>query len=320
MTVDTPSVVERLIGRSAAMHALREFIPKVAARDCNVLVTGETGTGKECVAEAIHAASPRAKHNFVCINCAAVPESLLESELFGYEKGAFTGASNGFAGRLREADGGTVFLDEIGDMSPVSQAKILRAIEQKQIYKVGGRAPERLNIRVVAATNQDLGQMVAAKEFRSDLYYRLNVVNIKLPPLRERREDVTLLLEHYMHVLGPEGEFDSAELAAETVSALLQYEWPGNVRELRNLVELLLLDAPRRSILLGDLPPYMQQIDSAAEPTCERERLLAALCAAHWNKSEAAKQLHCSRMTLYRKMLKYDLTQSVPAPALRGGK
>ncbi|HEU4653436.1 MAG TPA: helix-turn-helix domain-containing protein, partial [Steroidobacteraceae bacterium] len=176
------------------------------------------------------------------------------------------------------------------------------------------------NIRVVAATNRNLAQMVAAKEFRSDLYYRLNVVNIKLPPLRDRREDVTLLLEHYMRVLEPERGFRCAALATDTVSALLQYEWPGNVRELRNLVELLLLDPLRQSVLPEDLPPHMQTIDCSPEPTCERERLLAALCAAHWNKSEAAKQLHCSRMTLYRKILKYDLVQSAPAPALRTAK
>jgi DNA-binding NtrC family response regulator len=304
------TTTERLIGSSGAMQSLRAFIPKVASRNCNVLITGETGTGKERVAEAIHVSSPRASRGFVCINCAALPDALFESELFGHEKGAFTGAHTRSAGRMREAEGGTVFLDEVGDMSLVSQAKILRAIEQKEIYRVGGRTPERLDVRIVAATNQDLEQMVTARAFRSDLFYRLNVVNICLPPLRERPDDVTPLFEHYMRELGAHPD-RSAELSAAALSALLDYAWPGNIRELRNLVELLLIDPDRKVILPEHLPPQMRTAHGRAKGG-ERERLLAALSVTHWNKSAAARELKCSRMTLYRKMIKYDLRSSAP--------
>jgi transcriptional regulator with PAS, ATPase and Fis domain len=305
MTAATMSTNDRLIGVGPAMQALRAFIPKVAPRDCNVLITGETGTGKERVAEAIHASSPRGKGNFVCVNCAAVPDTLLESELFGYERGAFTGAHARFSGRLHEANGGTVFLDEIGDMSPISQAKILRAIEQKEIYRIGSRVAERLDIRVIAATNQDLPRMMAAKRFRSDLYYRLNVVNIQLPPLRERLEDVTPLFAHYMRTLGA-SHTDAAELSATALQVLLRYDWPGNIRELKNLVELLLIDPARRMVLPEDLPERMRCAYENAHGG-ERERLLAALSATRWNRTAAAKALRCSRMTLYRKMVKYEL-------------
>jgi transcriptional regulator with PAS, ATPase and Fis domain len=308
MTAASASAIDRLIGVSPAIRALRDFIPKIAPRDCNVLVTGETGTGKEHVAEAIHANSPRADQNFVCINCAAVPDTLLESELFGYEKGAFTGAHSRFTGRLRQANGGTVFLDEIGDMTLVSQAKILRAIEQKQVCRIGSHVPEQLDIRIIAATNQNLSQMVATRLFRSDLYYRLNVVNIHLPPLRERPQDVTPIFEHFMRRMNARPDW-AGKLSAEALALLLQYDWPGNIRELRNLVELLLIDPTRAAIQPEDLPEHLRAPHARAVGS-ERERLLAVLSSTHWNRTEAARQLQCSRMTLYRKMLKYDLVRS----------
>jgi transcriptional regulator with PAS, ATPase and Fis domain len=303
-----------LIGGSAAIQNLRTLIPKVAARECNVLITGETGTGKERVAEAIHACSPRAKGNLVYINCAAVPDSLLESELFGCEKGAFTGAVARREGYLQQANGGTVFLDEIGDMSPFGQAKILRAIEQKQIYRIGGRASEHLNVRVVAATNQNLANLVTAKQFRNDLYYRLNVVNIHLPPLRERPQDIEPLFQHFVHRLVGSNE-SAPQLSTEALARLAQYEWPGNVRELKNLVELSLVHPEKRLIDLQDLPTPMR-MPNTVTTLSEREQLMATLCATQWNKTEAAKRLQCSRMTLYRKMLKYDLVRTAPASAL----
>ena len=211
---------------------------------------------------------------------------------------------------MREAEGGTVFLDEVGDMSLVSQAKILRAIEQKEVYRVGARSPEKLDVRIIAATNQELGHMVAERTFRSDLYYRLNVVNISLPPLRERPDDVTPLFEHYMRELNAQPE-RAAELSAAALSALLDYAWPGNIRELRNLVELLLIDPDRKVILPEHLPPQMRVVHGLAKGS-ERERLLAALSVTHWNKSAAARELKCSRMTLYRKMVKYDLRARMP--------
>ena len=270
MTTGSCQALERLVGMSSAIRGLHAFIPKVAARNCNVLITGETGTGKERVAEAIHSNSSRSNRDFVCVNCAAVPDALLESELFGYEKGAFTGAYSRFRGRLQEAEGGTVFLDEIGDMSPVSQAKILRAIEQKQIYKIGGRAPEPLDIRVIAATNRDLRQMVANQQFRSDLYYRLNVVNVHLPPLRERPEDVALLFDYYMREMST-GEVNAQALTTEAMTLLMHYDWPGNIREIRNLVELLLIEPARKLVSPEDLPSYMRCGNSMSQQ-CERER------------------------------------------------
>jgi len=314
-TMITSPALNGIVGASPSICTLRSFIPKVAARDCNVLITGETGTGKERVAEAIHAHSPRASGNLVCINCAAVPDSLFESELFGYERGAFTGAQARHEGRLQQADGGTVFLDEIGDMSLANQAKILRAIEQKQIYRVGGRTAERLNIRVIAATNQNLLELIANKQFRSDLYYRLNVINIVLPPLRDRREDVGLLFQHYMRLLSDDEGGSMRELTLDALNLLLQYGWPGNIRELRNLVEWLLLDPADRMIVPDDLPAQFRAPRSY-DSIGERDRLIAVLSATHWNKTAAAKQLQCSRMTLYRKMDKFHLTKSPAAPNL----
>jgi DNA-binding NtrC family response regulator len=312
--IASPAVSE-IIGASARIRELRSLILKVAARDSNVLITGETGTGKERVADAIHAHSTRSKQDMVCINCAAVPEALFESELFGFERGAFTGALTRHEGRLQQADGGTVFLDEIGDMSLGNQAKILRAIEQKQIYRVGGRTAERLNIRVIAATNQNLAELVAKKQFRGDLYYRLSVINIELPPLRERREDVALLFEYYMRQLASTTDGRARKLTDDALSLLRQHGWPGNVRELRNLVELLLLDASTPTISPQDLPAQFRSC-SPETLSSERERLIAVLSATHWNKSKAAQQLRCSRMTVYRKIAKYEIRQSRIGPEL----
>ena len=292
-----------LIGESQPMRQLGASLARVARSPTTVLLTGETGTGKELAARYIHAASPRHDQRFVVFNCAAIPDTLVESELFGYERGAFSGANAPHSGLLHQAHRGTVFLDEIGEMSLVAQAKILRAIEAQEIVPLGGRRPVPLDVRIIAATNVDLEQAVASGRFRRDLYFRLNVVRITVPPLRERRSDVPALVAHYVRQFAPQFGTERHHFTDAAVSCLVQYSWPGNVRELKNLVESALV-CGQEAIDTGDLPPHIVQAvpGSAATEQQERERLLAALLDAHWNKSRAARQLRCSRMTLYRKM------------------
>jgi transcriptional regulator with GAF, ATPase, and Fis domain len=299
--------LSQIIGVSPEIARLRAFIPKVARSDCNVLITGETGTGKERVAHAIHASSRRAQRNLVAINCAALPDTLLEGELFGYEKGAFTGAHQRFEGRLKQADGGTLFLDEVGDMTLPSQAKILRAIEQQQFYRVGSRTPESVNVRVIAATNRNLPELVSTRDFRRDLYYRLNVVGIELPPLRERRTDIPLLFERYLQEYRARYGEETPRPTPEAFELLMQYDWPGNVRELKNVVERILIDSPA-AISPGMLPAYLGiRATEAQETPSDRDRLLKALLDTNWNRTRAAQTLSWSRMTLYRKMKKFHL-------------
>jgi DNA-binding NtrC family response regulator len=305
-----------MVGASAAMREMRDYLARVADTDTNVLVTGETGTGKELVARLIHGGSRRHRGAFVPVNCAALPEGLLETELFGHERGAFTGAHSGRPGALAAAHGGTVFLDEVGDMSLLGQAKILRAIETREVQRVGGRRGMAVDVRVIAATNHDLERAVADRTFRSDLYFRLNVARIHLPPLRERRDDIPLLLAHHVrdlnrrfgrHVEGPTPE----------VSAVLAgYDWPGNVRELRNVLEACFVTVRSGRIGYADLPERFRRALRLAPVRTpdERTRVLSALAAANWNKSLAARQLQWSRMTLYRKIAKYRLVRSSSAP------
>jgi DNA-binding NtrC family response regulator len=299
-----------IVGGSRGIKEVRAFVEKVSSTDSNVLVTGETGTGKELVAELIHLTSSRRKNPLLSINCAAIPDSLLESELFGYEKGAFTGAHSSSEGKLKLAEGGTVFFDEIGDMAPYAQAKILRAIENRKIHQLGGRRSISLNIRIIAATNQDVEARVADGKIRKDLYYRLSVARIHLPPLRERKEDIPALLEHYLgtfnQVFGRQVEGFTDEL----LENLLCYDWPGNIRELRNLLEAIFIGVPSHVICASDLP--LQYRNKFRDHTCgpeELDRLLSALYSANWNKSKAAQKLQWSRMTLYRKMTQYRLTR-----------
>jgi transcriptional regulator with PAS, ATPase and Fis domain len=299
-----------LIGSSSAMAAVRAYVGKVAQTDTGVLITGATGTGKELVAEAIHRMSPRRAAPFVPVNCAAIPDSLLESELFGYEQGAFTGAEHAYPGKLRIAHLGTVFLDEIGEMSPLGQAKILRVLESHEIFPLGARKTVKLNVRFVAATNQDLEPMVERRTFRQDLYFRLNVGRIYLPALRERPEDIIELVRHFLHHFNARHGTNVQDPAPELRDSLLSYEWPGNVRELRNLVEAIFIDPPQGAIGLGDLPESFRRIFSAHRTTelSEREAIVSALSRTHWNKKLAARELQWSRMTLYRKLDKYKIT------------
>ena len=249
-----------VIGRSDAMQAVFKLIGQVAHTDATVLVTGESGTGKELVARAIYHNSRRYQQPFVAINCAAIPENLLESELFGHEKGSFTGATQQRIGKFEQCHGGTLFLDEIGDMTPATQTKILRVLQNGTFERVGGNAPIRADVRVIAATNKPLEEAVANRQFREDLFYRLNVVRIQMPPLRERRDDVRLLVDYFLRKLGGG---TPRTIAASALAALEAYHWPGNVRELENIVRRATVVAKGPAILASDLPP---EINAPARP------------------------------------------------------
>lgn len=303
---------DAFVGESLTALTIKATLAKVAASDSNVLITGETGTGKELAAELIHKQSSRAQRPFECVNCAALPESLVESELFGYERGAFTGAVETHKGRFELANGGTIFLDEIGDMSPWAQAKILRTIETGQVHRLGSRQGISLNVRIIAATNQDAEQLVGTEGFRKDLYFRLNVVRIDLPPLRDRKEDIPSLLSHFVRRFSRSFGRSVEGFDRETMTRLCHYDWPGNVRELKNLCEAIFINQPSRLITMADLPePYQNRFNNINNAAgCERDQLLAALFETNWNVSMAARKLHWSRMTVYRKLAKYHINKS----------
>ncbi len=309
-----------MIGESPQIQEIKAYIGRVAAADSNALITGETGTGKELVATLIHQQSPRREKPFVSLNCAAIPDSLLESELFGHERGAFTGAERLQEGVLRSAAGGTVFFDEIGDMSSYAQAKILRAIESKEVRRLGGKSNLPLDIRVVAATNRDLEKLVAEEKFRADLYFRLNVANVHLPSLRERKEDLLMLANHYIQLMNRQFGQCVEGLTEEVLAFFLRYDWPGNVRELKNLIEAIFINLPPQRITIADLPEQFRKRmrESAELPQDERNQLLQALFATNWNKRLAAQKLHWSRMTLYRKLQKYHIVAWEKRPRRKG--
>jgi Nif-specific regulatory protein len=245
---------QNLVGEGAKMKDVYQFLARVSPTDSTVLIEGESGTGKELVAKALHRKSPRANKPFVAINCAAIPETLLESDLFGHESGAFTGAAKLKKGRLEIADGGVVFLDEIGELAPSLQVKLLRVLQEREFERVGGTHPIRINIRLIAATNRDLEEAVRKGEFRQDLYYRLAVVNLTLPPLRERREDIPMLARHFAQKYAMRCRIKPKPISREAMAALVNYEWPGNVRELENAVERALVMGSSDAVLLEDLP------------------------------------------------------------------
>jgi two-component system response regulator HydG len=300
--------------------ALRAWLPKVARSSATVLITGETGTGKERVARAVHDLSIRARGRFVALNCAALPEGLVESELFGHARGAFTGAHHAARGQMLDASGGTLFLDEIGDMPLSAQAKLLRAIESREVRPVGGSASVPVDLRVVAATNQQLESLVECGKFRADLYYRLNVARVDLPPLRERMQDVPVLLDAAIAELNARENARVGAPNPELLNCLLSHDWPGNVRELRNLAEALFIDPPRGPIRFVDLPPSFARLFAPYRRNAsdERDRLIEALTRTQWNKAQAAKALNWSRMTIYRKLAQHklnaagDLSQASP--------
>lgn len=299
---------ELLVGQSGPMLAVKEYIQRVAKAASNVLITGETGTGKELVAKLIHRNSSRREKSLVCINCAAIPDTLLESELFGYERGAFTGANTTRDGSLKAADGGTAFLDEIGDMSPYAQAKILRVIETHEITRLGGVRAQPVDFRVVAATNRDLEALSQTGGFRRDLFFRLNVARIHLPALRERRDDVLPLAEHFRTEYNRTFGRNTVGFTPRSAQAIQQYDWPGNVRELKNIVEMAFIDVSAQSQFV-ELPELFCSAVEGKDgaPSGEAERILGALSTAHGNKSKAADMLSWSRMTLYRKMERYGI-------------
>lgn len=300
---------DTLITGNPSMKGMVNFLKQVALTDSNVLITGETGTGKELVAGLVHKYSSRSHSPFVVINCAAIPDALLESELFGYEKGAFTGAYARREGALRLADSGTVFLDEIGDMSSQAQAKVLRMMEHKEVCRVGGINKIPINVRFIAATNQDLEQLMKEEKFRPDLYFRLNVARIYIPPLRERKEDIALLLDYFRKKLNREFGKKVEGFASDAVEALIDYDWPGNIRELKNRLEAAFISADSQ-VGLKDFPEFFrrQLQENKGLSQDERDRLIAALLNTRWNKTKAARKLQWSRMTLYRKMVKYGIS------------
>jgi DNA-binding NtrC family response regulator len=300
---------QRLAGTGARMKQIRSQIARIACADVSVLITGETGTGKELVAQLIHRNSRRSARPFVAINCAAVPDTLLESELFGHERGAFTGADIAREGKLQHASGGTLFLDEIGDMSLVAQAKILRAVESRVVQKLGSNLDTPVQVRLLAATNQDLETLTKEKKFREDLYFRLNVVRLALPPLRERLEDIPELVEHTMRDLQQRHQGPVRRIEDDLIRRLQAYHWPGNVRELRNILESMMVLSSSRSVGVADLPSHVKHSVRSSSPEYgdERSRIIGALTSADWNRNKAAEILSCSRMTLYRKMVKYSI-------------
>lgn len=318
---------DNIVGLHEGMVGVYELIEKVADTDSTVLVLGESGTGKELVARAIHFNSKRSTKPLITVNCAAIPEELLETELFGHIKGSFTGANATKPGKFDAADGGTIFLDEIGDMSLKLQVKILRVLQERKFEPVGGNKTCEVDVRVIAATNQELEEAVRQKRFREDLYYRLNVIPIRIPPLRERRTDIPLLAHHFIQKFNKENERHIEGLSKPAMDILINYSWHGNVRELENVIERLVILKPSGLIDVSDLPDHVKTSESArrhingtvsvvddgvsfkqAVDEYENELILGALEKTGWNKNKAATLLGLNRTTLVEKMKKKNLT------------
>ncbi len=306
-----------ILGECSAIERLREQIRRIAPSNGRVLITGENGAGKELAALAIHAHSKRADGPFVKLNCAAIPKDLLESELFGYEKGAFTGAMASKKGRLELADHGTLFLDEIGDLALEAQAKLLRVLETGEIERVGGTKTSTVDVRLIAATNKDLPAAVKAGEFREDLYFRLNVLPLVVPPLRERRGDITRLAEHFLAVFCAAEGRSALALSDDAKELLEEYHWPGNVREMRNLMERAVVLVSGDTVTASDLNAWLESPPDEGEESglkgkvarSEIDSIRRALEAADWNVTQAATGLGIDRTNLHRKMRKYGITR-----------
>jgi DNA-binding NtrC family response regulator len=319
---------DSIIGHSPALRQMLEVIERVADSESTVLVTGESGTGKELVARAIHYNSRRADRMLVNVNCGAIPEELLESELFGHVKGAYTNADRHREGRFSVANGGTIFLDEIGDMSPKLQVKLLRVLQDRTFEPVGSSKTVKVNVRVIAATNQDLPRLIDDKRFREDLYYRLNVIPIEVPALRQRREDVPLLVDHFLEKANLDRGTRIEAVSEDAMQALMDHDWPGNVRELENLVERLVILCRDDTIGIEDLPENLRRSSGPVAVTprlpsdgvsfndvvgnLERELIVQALEQTHWNKNRAAQLLGLNRTTLLEKIKKKGLEKLRP--------
>jgi two-component system NtrC family response regulator len=317
---------ENLIGHSKKMKELFDRAAQVAPRDSTVLILGESGTGKELLAKAIHLNSSRRSAPFVVVNCGAIPETLIESELFGHKKGSFTGAQGDRVGKFEAASHGTVFLDEIGELSPALQVRLLRVIQEREIQKIGQTEPLKIDVRVIAATNRDLRLMLEDGSFREDLYYRLSVIQLHLPPLRERRDDIPLLAEHFVEQLCQRYGLPLRRLTPSAVDVLAEYNWPGNVRELENVIESAIVLGKGEQITAGYFPENVRlehtrvsqihlQIpdDGISLEEVERELILKALEKCKWNQTRAARFLNITRKTLIYRMERYGLVQSPPA-------
>ena len=304
-----------IIGRSAAMEKLMETVLLVAASDATVLITGESGTGKELIAGAIHYNSPRRDGPFVKINCAAITETLLESELFGHEKGSFTGADRKKEGKFRQADGGTLFLDEVSEMSLAMQVKLLRVVQEREVTRVGGDEVLAVDVRVITATNKNLEKEAEDGRFRQDLYYRINVVSIEVPPLVERKEDIPLLAQHFLSVFSEKNQKKIKGFSPQAMNLMLKYDWPGNIRELMNVVERAVVLSRGEFLDDGDLSiheragnlPVTDAGESVSLEEVEKNTIMKTLDRAGGNKSEAARLLGITRKTLRDKLKKYGI-------------
>ena len=336
-----------IVGKSESIHEVFKQIGQFAATDTTVLITGESGTGKELVARAIYHHSDRSQKPFLAVNCAAIPEQLLESELFGHERGAFTGATSQRIGKFEQCNGGVIFLDEIGDMTPMTQTKVLRVLQSGQFERVGGNATLTVDVRIIAATNKPLEQAVASRQFREDLFYRLHVVRIHMPPLRERREDIPVLVNYFINKFAREQGRETKSIASNAVKALEKYHWPGNVRELENVLRRVLVVSQGDVVLLEDLPPEIAGETSSSVaipglavvsegaveditmlarqffqwarrdpklkilPAVERELVIQALKETHGNQVHAAKLLGITRATLRKRVEKFGIQREL---------
>lgn len=316
--LDTKFSLENIIGESAVMKTLFEMIQQVAPSRATVLLQGESGTGKELVAHAIHNLSPRAQGPFIAVHCAALPQQLLESELFGHEKGAFTGAVERRRGRFELAEGGTFFLDEISEINPAIQVELLRVLDERNFERVGGQETLEADIRLIVATNRDLAGMVKEGKFRDDLFFRLNVVAITLPPLREKPDDIPLLVQHFIREFAIENDKRIDDITPDALNALMTYSWPGNVREVRNVIERMIVLSRGNKLTLRDLPSGIRSESQgqasmgvikphATIQEANKQMIIAALKATGGNRTHAAKQLGISRKTLYRKLREFNL-------------
>jgi two-component system response regulator HydG len=313
--LDKMTRFENIIGQSAVMEEIFALIPEVAKSESSILLTGETGTGKELIAKAIHAKSSRSRRPFIAINCGAIPDTLLESELFGHQKGAFTGAVHSRKGFLEVVSGGTLFLDEIGEISAKMQVDLLRVLEDKKINRIGSTDQIDVDFRLISATRQDLEQQIAAGKFREDFFYRINVIQIPVPPLRFRQDDIPLLINHFLEKYSHETSKQVDHVSKNTVEQLKHYPWPGNVRELENAIERAVVLSKSRTLKTKDFA-FLQSLPQqrAQNPTLqemEKEYILEILNQMGWNITQAAKILNINRVTLHKKINRFGLKREV---------
>ena len=312
----------QMVGTGAAMEKVREAIRRSAPTNATVLITGESGTGKELIARAIHANSNRSRSPFIQVNCAAIPEDLIESELFGHEKGSFTGATAKAIGKFEQAHKGTIFLDEIGDMSARTQAKVLRVLQEGEVERVGSSATIKVDVRTIAATNKRLEEEIAEGRFREDLFFRLSVIPIHSPPLRERRDDIPVLIDHFIETFSAEDNLRKKQISAEAMERLTDYQWKGNIRELRNTLERLLIMSSAKVITVDDLPDIIRNASETVMPdhrematlkefkeSSERSFLVSKLRENNWNISQTAQVIGTPRSNLYKKLEQYRISQ-----------